>query len=163
MSRTGVSPVLSGESGSERLQDEQWLIRFAVFLHQRLGRWSLRARNPSTPISNPVCSHIALGYQDPFPTCGRTVWLIPCLCVEGTGGDLGRHFAIAARGGVGVSVSPELVGSHIFAKGGGRQRYSQPPTIWSWSNGLAGGNLTPFICMRIFQARERAFEEHAWF
>ena len=33
----GISPFLSGESRSERLQDEQWLIVFAVFLHQRLG------------------------------------------------------------------------------------------------------------------------------
>ena len=38
LASSGRDPFLSGETRAERLADEQWLIRFVVFLHQRMGR-----------------------------------------------------------------------------------------------------------------------------
>ena len=66
MSGTGVSPFLSGESSQERLEDEQWLVRFVVFLHEVMGRTAQGIRQRLSAIRY---AHIAAGF--PAPLQGR--------------------------------------------------------------------------------------------
>ena len=63
MSGTGVSPFLSGESRQERLEDEQWLIRFVVFLHEVMGRTAQGIRQRLSAVRY---AHIAAGFPDPL-------------------------------------------------------------------------------------------------
>ena len=63
MSGTGVSPFLNGESRQERLEDEQWLIRFVVFLHEVMGRTAQGIRQRLSAIRY---AHIAAGFPDPL-------------------------------------------------------------------------------------------------
>ena len=63
MSGTGVSPFLSGESRQERLEDEQWLIRFVVFLHEVMGRTAHGIRQRLSAVRY---AHIAAGFPDPL-------------------------------------------------------------------------------------------------
>ena len=63
MSGTGVSPFLSGESRQERLEDEQWLVRFVVFLHEVMGRTAQGIRQRLSAIRY---AHIAAGFPDPL-------------------------------------------------------------------------------------------------
>ena len=63
MSGTGASPFLSGESRQERLEDEQWLIRFVVFLHEVMGRTAQGIRQRLSAIRY---AHIAAGFPDPL-------------------------------------------------------------------------------------------------
>ena len=60
---SGRDPFLSGESRSERLEDEQWLIRFVVFLHQKMGRTAHGIRQR---LSGVRYAHIASGFPDPL-------------------------------------------------------------------------------------------------
>ena len=63
MSGTGVSPFLGGESRQERLEDEQWLIRFVVFLHEVMGRTAQGIRQRLSAVRY---AHIAAGFPDPL-------------------------------------------------------------------------------------------------
>ena len=63
MSGTGVSPFLQGESRAEKQADEEWLIRFVVFLHQHMGR---TAQGIKQRLSGIRYAHIAAGYPDPL-------------------------------------------------------------------------------------------------
>ena len=63
MSGTGVSPFLQGETRIEKQADEEWLIRFVVFLHQHMGR---TAQGIKQRLSGIRYAHIAAGYPDPF-------------------------------------------------------------------------------------------------
>ena len=63
MSGTGVSPFLEGETRVERLADEQWLIRFVVFLHEVMGRTAQGIRQRLSAIRY---AHIAAGFPDPL-------------------------------------------------------------------------------------------------
>ena len=63
MSGTGVSPFLSGESRRERLEDEQWLVRFVVFLREVMGRTAQGIRQRLSAIRY---AHIAAGFPDPL-------------------------------------------------------------------------------------------------
>ena len=63
MSGTGVSPFLSGESRQERLEDEQWLICFVVFLHEVMGRTAQGIRQRLSAVRY---AHIAAGFPDPL-------------------------------------------------------------------------------------------------
>ena len=60
---SGRDPFLVGESRSERLEDEQWLIRFVVFLHQKMGRTAQGIRQRLSGIRY---AHIASGFPDPL-------------------------------------------------------------------------------------------------
>ena len=63
MSGTGVPPFLQGETRTEKQADEEWLIRFVVFLHQRMGR---TAQGIKQRLSGIRYAHIAAGYPDPL-------------------------------------------------------------------------------------------------
>ena len=63
MSGTGVSPFLQGETRTEKQADEEWLIRFVVFLHQHMGR---TAQGIKQRLSGIRYAHIAAGYPDPL-------------------------------------------------------------------------------------------------
>ena len=63
MSGTGVSPFLQGENRIEKQADEEWLIRFVVFLHQHMGR---TAQGIKQRLSGIRYAHIAAGYPDPL-------------------------------------------------------------------------------------------------
>ena len=63
MSGTGVSPFLQGENRIEKQADEDWLIRFVVFLHQHMGR---TAQGIKQRLSGIRYAHIAAGYPDPL-------------------------------------------------------------------------------------------------
>ena len=54
---------LSGETRKERQQDETWLIRFVVFLHETMGR---TAQGIKQRLSGIRYAHIAAGYPDPL-------------------------------------------------------------------------------------------------
>ena len=63
LASSGRDPFLSGETRAERLADEQWLIRFVVFLHQRMGRTAQGIRQRLSGIR---CAHISSGFPDPL-------------------------------------------------------------------------------------------------
>ncbi|OLQ15436.1 hypothetical protein AK812_SmicGene287 [Symbiodinium microadriaticum] len=74
MSGTGVPPFLQGETRTEKQADEEWLIRFVVFLHQRMGR---TAQGIKQRLSGIRYAHIAAGYPDPLEKAA--VWASICL------------------------------------------------------------------------------------
>ena len=63
LASSGRDPFLSGETRAERLADEQWLIRFVVFLHQRMGRTAQGIRQRLSGIRY---AHISSGFPDPL-------------------------------------------------------------------------------------------------
>ena len=63
MSGTGTSPFLCGEVRSDRMADEQWLLRFVTFMHQVMGRTSQGIRQRLSAVRY---AHIAAGYPDPL-------------------------------------------------------------------------------------------------
>ena len=96
----GKDPFLSGgESRSERLEDEQWLIRFVVFLRQKHGayRQGIRQLALSLVFKTPCkvvrlwaaalqglrqcIGGMALGVQDPagFTRTCKALWSAKCL------------------------------------------------------------------------------------
>ena len=65
MSGTGVSPFLQGDTRLEKQADEDWLIRFVVFLHQVMGL-GRTAQGIKQRLSGIQYAHIAAGYPDPL-------------------------------------------------------------------------------------------------
>ena len=63
LASSGRDPFLSEETRAERLEDEQWLIRFVVFLRQRMGRTAQGIRQRLSGIRY---AHIASKFMDPL-------------------------------------------------------------------------------------------------
>ena len=63
MSRTGVLPFLQEETRTEKQADEEWLIRFVVFLHQQRG---VPPKGSSSACQEFATHIFAAGYPDPL-------------------------------------------------------------------------------------------------
>ena len=91
MSGTGVSPFLQGESRAEKQADEEWLIRFVVFLHQHMGRTAQGIK--TAPFRNPLCPYCC---RIPRPSCRKSSSL----------GRTGRHASVGWRARAESSCDP---------------------------------------------------------